>query len=141
RLHIALDSKQRRALDAIQVTICNAPYYGAHLEVASGALMDDGWLDIVMYRHFSKLEYLRHAFSISQGRRIYQPKIRRRRARTLTIIADVPMAIQADGVGYGHTPATIQVLPGALRVRVSAIETIPAIVTPENERKALTNAR
>ena len=141
RLHIALDHKQRRAIDAIQVTICNAPYYGAHLQAAPGALMDDGLLDIVMYRHFSKLEFLRHAFTISQGKRVYQPKIRRRRARTLHITADVPMDIQADGVVYGHTPAIIQVLAGALRVRVSAIATIPAIVTPGNERKALTNAR
>ena len=141
RLHIALDTKQRRAIDAIQVTICNAPYYGAHLQAAPEALMDDGLLDIVMYRHFSKLEYLQHAFSISQGKRVYQPKIRRRRARTLTITADVPMEIQADGVVYGHTPATIHVLPGALPVRVSAIDTIPTVVTPENKGKALTNAR
>jgi diacylglycerol kinase family enzyme len=140
-MRIALDNKQRRVIDAIQVTICNAPFYGAHLQVAPEALMDDGLLDIVIYRHFSKLEYLRHAFSISQGKRVYQPKIRRRRARTLHITADVPMEIQADGVVYGHTPASIQVLPGVLRVRISAIETIPAIITSKNERKALTNAR
>jgi diacylglycerol kinase (ATP) len=140
-LRIALDNKKRRAIDAIQVTICNAPYYGAHLQAAPEALMDDGLLDIIMYRHFSKLEYLRHAFSISQGKRVYQPKIRRRRARTLHITADVPLDIQADGVVYGYTPAAITVLPGALRVRVPAIAPIRAIVTSENEGKASINAR
>ena len=88
-LHIALDNKKRRAIDAIQVTICNAPYYGAHLEVAPEALMDDGLLDIVIYRHFSKLEYLRHALSISQGKRVYQPRIRRRRVRTLQVLLPI----------------------------------------------------
>jgi diacylglycerol kinase (ATP) len=140
-LRIALDNKKRRAIDAIQVTICNAPYYGAHLEVAPEALMDDGLLDIVMYRHFSKLEYLRHAFSISQGKRVYQPRIRRRRVRTLQVSADIPMEIQADGVMYGYTPAAITVLPGALRVRIPAIAPIPTIVGSENERKASINAR
>lgn len=140
-LRIALDKKQRRAIDAIQVTICNAPFYGAHLQAAPEALMDDGLLDIVIYRHFSKLEYLRHAYTISQGKRVYQPRIRRRRARTLHISADVPMEIQADGVGYGHTPAAITVLPGALQVRISAKDTIPTIVMSENERKASMNAR
>lgn len=140
-LRIALDNKQRRAIDAIQVTICNAPYYGAHLQVAPEALMDDGLLDIVIYRHFSKLEYLRHAFSISQGKRVYQPRIRRRRARTLHITADIPMEIQADGVVYGYTPAAITVLPGALRVCVPAIATIPTFVTSENGRKASIHAR
>ncbi|HVB21725.1 MAG TPA: diacylglycerol kinase family protein [Ktedonobacteraceae bacterium] len=143
KLQIALDTKQRRAIDAIQVTICNAPYYGAHLQVAPGALMDDGLLDIVIYRHFSKLEYLRHAFSISQGKRIYQPKIRRRRARTLHITADIPMEIQADGVVYGHTPATIHVLPGALHVRVPHVEKTQRTRAgiSEKERKASLNAR
>lgn len=143
RLHIALDTKQRRAIDAIQVTICNAPYYGAHLQAAPEALIDDGLLDIVIYRHFSKLEYLRHACSISQGRRMYQPKIRRRRARTLHITADIPMEIQADGVVYGHTPAAIHVLPGALHVRVPHVEKTQRtrVVVSEKERRAALNAR
>lgn len=140
-LRIALDNKQRQAIDAIQVTICNAPFYGAHLQAAPEALMDDGLLDIVMYRHFSKLEYLRHAFSISQGKRVYQPRIRRRRVRTLHVTADIPMEIQADGVVYGYTPAAITVLPGALRVRIPAIAPIPTSVGSANERKASINAR
>jgi hypothetical protein len=53
------------------------------------------------------------------------------------------MDIQADGVVYGHTPATINVLPGALRVRVPQIEKNQdiRIVASENERKAPINAR
>ena len=147
KLHIALNKKQRRAIDAIQVTVCNAPYYGAHLQAAPEALLDDGLLDIVIYRHFSKLEYLRHAFSISQGKRVYQPKIRRRRAQTLHITSDIPMEIQADGVVYGHTPATITVLPGTLRVRVPVhvpeLEKIQStrVVPSKYERKAPINAR
>ena len=140
-LRIALDNKKRRAINAIQVTICNAPFYGAHLQAAPEAVMDDGLLDIVVYRHFSKFEYLRHAFSISQGKRVYQPKIRRLRAHTLHITASIPVEIQADGVVYGHTPAAVRVLPGTLRVCVPAIETISAIATPEHEREASIHAR
>ena len=147
KLRIALDEKQRRAIDAIQVTICNTPYYGAHLQAAPEALLDDGLLDVVIYRHFSKLEYLRHAFSISQGKRVYQPKIRRRRARTLRVTADIPMEIHADGVVFGHTPATITVLQGVLRVRVpvSVPMHVPEIEKMQDirkvERKAPSNAR
>ena len=143
RLRIALDEKQRRTMEAIQVTICNAPYYGAHFQAAPEALMDDGLLDVVIYRNFSKLEYLRHAFSISQGKRVYQPRIRRRRARTLRITSDIPMEIQADGVASGYTPATITVLQGVLRVLTPAH--VPEIEKMQNirrvERKAPINAR
>ncbi len=118
-LRISIDKSQRQSYRALQVTICNAPFYGAHMQIAPEALMDDGLLDVVIYRNFSKFEYLRHAISISQGKRPYQPKLKYLRAQSLRVDADQPMEIQADGELLGNTPAFVTVLPGALRVRVS----------------------
>lgn len=118
RLKISFDEKKMRPYDAIQVTICNAPYYGAHFQVGPDILMDDGMLDVFIFRHFSKLEYLRHAVSISQGRRVFQPKILRRRVKALRITSTGPLDIQADGIPRGQTPAVVKVVMGALRVRV-----------------------
>jgi diacylglycerol kinase (ATP) len=116
RLKISFDGTSGRPYDAIQVTICNAPYYGLHFQVAPDAVMDDGLLDIVIYSHFSKLEYLLHSVSISQGRRVYQPKITHRRAKTLRISANERVEVQADGFPHGFTPVEVKVMPGALRV-------------------------
>lgn len=121
KLKISFDDKKHRPYEALQVTICNAPYYGAHFQVAPNIMMDDGELDIVIYKHFSKLEYIRHAISISQGRRVFQPKITHRRAKSLRISADHPVEIQADGLPHGYTPVTISITPAALRVRVPMI--------------------
>ena len=118
KLKIALDGKESHHYHAIQVTICNAPFYGAHFQAAPDALMDDGLLDVVIYRRFSKLEYIRHAISISQGRRDLQSKIKYCRAKSLRITADHEVEIQADGLPHGHTPAMVGITPGALRVRI-----------------------
>lgn len=118
-VRIEIDGAKKKAYNALQVTVCNAPFYGAHLHIAPYILMDDGLLDVVIYRNFSKREYLRHAVSISQGRRPYQPKIKYLRARSLQIKADKPLEIQADGEPLGYTPAEVTVLPAALRIRVS----------------------
>ena len=118
RFKISFEEKKMRPYDAIQVTICNAPYYGAHFHVGPDILMDDGMLDVFIFRHFSKLEYLRHAVSISQGRRVFQPKILRRRVKALRIASSGPLDIQADGMPRGQTPAVVKVVMGALRVRV-----------------------
>ena len=118
---ITFDEAKPRSYEALQVTVCNAPYYGAHLSVASHILMDDGLLDVIIYKNFSKLEYIRHAISISQGRREFQPKITHRRVKSMRINADHPVEIQADGLPHGHTPAMIAIVPGALRVRVPGI--------------------
>src|SRR5579884_969573 len=45
-LRISLDGQQKRPYKALEVTICNSPYYGAHFEVAPGTLMNDGLLDV-----------------------------------------------------------------------------------------------
>ncbi len=119
RVRIEVNGIRHRSYQALQVTVCNAPFYGAHLQVASEILMDDGLLDAVIYSNFSKAEYLRHAVSISQGRRPYQPKIKRLRVRSLRVTADEPLELQADGEPLGYTPAVITVLPAALNIRVS----------------------
>ncbi|MEO8956268.1 MAG: diacylglycerol kinase family protein [Ktedonobacteraceae bacterium] len=118
KLKIALDGQERHQYHAIQVTICNAPFYGAHFHAAPDALMDDGLLDVIIFRHFSKFAYIKHAISISQGRRELQPRIKRCRVKSLRINADHPVEIQADGLPHGYTPATISIMPEALRVRI-----------------------
>ncbi|MFL5628057.1 MAG: diacylglycerol/lipid kinase family protein [Ktedonobacteraceae bacterium] len=118
KLKISFDEKNIRSYDAIQVTICNAPYYGDHFQLAPNILMDDGVLDVFIYRYFSKLEYIKHAISISQGRRVFQPKISRRRVQSLHIASSEPLDIHADGLPHGQTPANVTVASGALRVLV-----------------------
>ncbi|HLZ59989.1 MAG TPA: diacylglycerol kinase family protein [Ktedonosporobacter sp.] len=119
-LRISFDEHRRRPYTAIQVTICNARYYGAHFELVPRALMDDGLLDVVIFKQFNKLDYIRHALSISQGRRTYQPRIMHRQVTSVRISAKHPLEIQADGRSCGQTPATVTITPGALRVRVRA---------------------
>ncbi|HZO70685.1 MAG TPA: diacylglycerol kinase family protein [Ktedonobacteraceae bacterium] len=118
RMKITFDDHKSRSYHAIQVTICNSPSYGAHLQVAPEALMDDGLLDVVIYKNFSKLEYIRHAISISQGRRTLQPGISHHRSRSLQVTSDEPIEFHADGIPHGYTPASVKVVAGALRVRI-----------------------
>ena len=58
KIRITFDDRQRRPYEALQVTICNAPFYGMHLELVPNILMDDGLLDVVIYRNFRKFEYI-----------------------------------------------------------------------------------
>jgi YegS/Rv2252/BmrU family lipid kinase len=132
RLNILFDGRKWRPYKALQVTICNSPYYGARFQLAPNALMDDGLLDVIIFKNFSKLEYLQHAASISQGRRVFQPKIVHRKAKSLYITADTSVEYHADGIPHGCTPATVTVVSGALRVRVpQKVASGPDMASPE----------
>ncbi len=135
-IKVSFDGHRNRSYRVLQVTVCNSPYYGVHLQVAPGTLMDDGLLDVVIYKNFSKLEFIRHGISITQGKRILEPKITRRKVKTLRITADYPVALHADGVAHGHTPALISVTPGALSVRVPIqVAEGPNVVDGEEKRR------
>lgn len=135
RFKIAFDGRRGRHYGAVQVSICNSPYYGARLQFAPRAVMNDGLLDVLIYRNFSKIEYLQHAISISQGMRTFEPKVTCRKVKTLHIDADAPVEIHADGVPLGYTPATVTINTGALRVRVpKKVATGPNILTAQKKR-------
>jgi diacylglycerol kinase (ATP) len=122
RLSISFDDRRRRPYQALQVTICNAPFYGPHFQVAPNVLMDDGLLDVVVYKNFSKFEFIQHGISITQGRRVYQPKITYRKVKSLRISTEQPIEIMVDGEIRGQTPALVRTIPAALSVRVPGLQ-------------------
>ncbi len=118
QLSVAFDNEKPRTYRAIQLTVCNTPYYGVHLNIAPDISMNDGWLDAVLYTNFSKSEYIRHAVSISQGRRPFTPKIIYRRVKSLRVRANNDIEFHADGTVLGNTPVEITIIPDALKVQV-----------------------
>lgn len=120
KMSLAFDGQKPRTYQAVQVTVCNAPYYGLHINIASEIYMNDGWLDVVIYTKFKKIEYIRHALSITKRRCPLTPKVIRCRAKTLQVSANQPARVDlhADGVVCGSAPATITIMPAALKVRV-----------------------
>ncbi|GER88490.1 diacylglycerol kinase [Dictyobacter vulcani] len=136
RFTVTLDQKKRQYVHAIQISICNSPYYGARLQFAPNAVMDDGLLDVLIYRRFSTFDYIRHAISISQGKRDVEQKITHRKVKSITIEAEHPVEIHADGEQKGHTPATIAIQSGVLQVRVpKQMAEGPSITKPERKKR------
>ena len=117
RMEIRLDDRVVRTR-ALMVTVANGPYTGMGLTVAPDARLDDGRLDVVVFRRFSKVQLLRHLASIAFGRRRIAPEIRTYRSRTVRITSAHPLPCRADSRDLGTTPVEFTVRPEALRVVV-----------------------
>jgi len=124
RLVIVADG-QRFDLRAPQVTVSNGPYVGAAYVLAPQAQIDDGKLDVVIFRGMGVLRVLLHMATVAGGRRLPPPAgvqlvhassvdigLRRRR----------PLPVHADGDVVGVTPTHFEVLPAALQVIVGEPE-------------------
>jgi diacylglycerol kinase (ATP) len=109
-------AKNQVRLRCSMVVVANGPYYGGNFNICPGAILDDGLFSIGVYRDFSKLELLRHFWSISGGHRIYNPKMEMFNAKQVEISSKHRLSVHVDGHPIGTTPVRFEVRPKALKV-------------------------
>ena len=118
RMELLLDGDERVDTRALMAVVANGPYAGAALTVAPDAQLEDGQFDVRVFRHFSKLELLRHLASIMFGRRAYVPRVSTYRAAEVRITGHRPLPCRADSLDLGVTPLECRVQARALKVVV-----------------------
>jgi diacylglycerol kinase (ATP) len=96
--------------------VANNSAYGDGLKIAPGALLDDGLLDVCIIPAMSKWELLRWVPSVYRGRHIAHNGIIYFKASRVTLRSAARLELFGDGEFLGELPATLEVLPRALRV-------------------------
>jgi diacylglycerol kinase (ATP) len=132
RLVIVADGR-RFDMRAPQVTVSNGPYVGAAYVLAPEARLDDGLLDVVIFRGMSVFRVLVHMALVAGGRRLPPPpsvQLVRARSVDVGVRRRRPLPVHADGDAVGVTPAHFEVLPAALRVVVGRPEGLCAWTRP-----------
>jgi diacylglycerol kinase family enzyme len=102
------------------LAVCNGRYFGAGMMVAPSARMDDGMLDVTVWKGLGFKDFLTKRRMLYDGTHVKLPNTRCLRAREVeaeprggaTVLLDV------DGERPGRLPARWRILPSALRVRV-----------------------
>lgn len=120
RLRLDVDG-QRMVVRAAMVTVSNGPYVGAAYALAPEARVDDGLLDVVVFKGASVPRVLLHMALVAGGRRLPPPpEAQVLRARTVDVatLRRRPLPVHADGSVVGATPIHFEVLPAALHVLV-----------------------
>lgn len=100
------------------VVVANARCFGGGMIVAPEARLDDGLLDVVIMGDISRVRSLAASRSIYKGEHIGKPGVAVARGRTVRVIPRdaVPFRFDVDGELVGRAPATLTVLPGAIRL-------------------------
>jgi YegS/Rv2252/BmrU family lipid kinase len=111
---------------APMISVANGPYVGAAYAIAPNARIDDGLLEVVVFRGIGIPRLLLHLLLIAGGRRLPPPA----HARTFHVEwvrvyagrRRRPLPVHADGVPIGITPVEVRAAPAALRVIVGPPE-------------------
>jgi YegS/Rv2252/BmrU family lipid kinase len=115
RFAVTLDGREL-GFEGYTVAVANSPYYGGGMKVAPAADPADGLLDVVFVKRSSKLRFLANLPKVFSGTHVELDVIETHRASEVEIRADRSLDVYADGDPITTLPATIRLVPGALRV-------------------------
>lgn len=114
RLLLTVDGERTYAGSAVVVQ--GARNYGGVFELAPGAALDAGALSVSLLEGRTRRDLLRLLVRAALRRAGRDAHLRTFRARQVTLTADPPALLQADGDPAGTTPVTITLLPRAVRL-------------------------
>ena len=120
RFEVVVDGGQPHVMVGYTVAAANSGAYGGGMLMAPDASVTDGRLDVVMVSHRSKLTFLRRLPTLFKGEHVRQREVQVVRGAEVRISADRPFTLYADGDPIAELPATVRVLPGAVKVLVPA---------------------
>ena len=115
RFEVVLDGALH-GFTGYSVAAANNKAFGGGMFIAPDAELDDGKLDVVWVSEVAKLRFLANLPKVFRGRHVDSEEVTVLRAAEVTISADRPFAVYADGDHLADLPATIRVLPRALTV-------------------------
>jgi YegS/Rv2252/BmrU family lipid kinase len=117
-VHILADGRDLGIHRIRNIAVANGRYFGGGLKIAPYANIDDGTLDLVLLDNVPFSRLLRDVRSIYSGNHSDLPYLRHIRARSVTLrpCSSHPVYLDMDGEGIGQLPATLEVIPSALRI-------------------------
>jgi diacylglycerol kinase (ATP) len=124
-VRVRIDDEPPRELRTYFIAAGNGGYFGAGMHFAPAAAIDDGLFDVLFVGDLSFAEKVNLGRYIYSGTHLTLPKISCQKARRISIepiestgtTAAPPVLLDIDGEAPGRLPATMSVLPRAIRLR------------------------
>jgi YegS/Rv2252/BmrU family lipid kinase len=107
---------ERYRFTGYSVSVANSKAFGGGMFIAPDAELDDGEFDIVAVGEVGKLRFVGNLPKVFKGTHVGEDEVRVFRAKHLELTASSPFPVYADGEHLTDLPASLRVLPSALRV-------------------------
>jgi YegS/Rv2252/BmrU family lipid kinase len=123
-------SGERHTFTGYTVGAANSRSYGGGMQAAPHALLDDGLLDVLVLADVSKRSFVTSLLpKVFKGDHTDLPCVHSFRTAEVSISADRPFSMYADGDPIGELPLRVRALAGAVTVLVPPGAN-PAFVAP-----------
>ena len=116
-VRVTVDGKELHEGPLTLATACNGAFFGGGMQVAPGARIDDGLLDVVLIPAYTRGRLVTHLPRMYAGRHLEEEGVHHVRGGVVELVPvnDDEVWIELDGEPVGTLPVRIEVVPGALR--------------------------
>ena len=102
----------------IMAVLANGRRYAAYLNLAPNARLDDGLLDLYIFKGRGSLYTLRHFAGLASGQHVHDPEVEYYPVDRVGVHGRAALHVHTDGEPAGQTPMEFRVAPSALHVIV-----------------------
>jgi diacylglycerol kinase (ATP) len=113
RITIEADGRRFDFADSALV-VSNSKYTGGKMKIAPPAVTSDGKADIILFNGVNRREMVAIFAGVFSGKHAAHPKVDHIPAAAISVVADPPLRLMADGELIGWTPLRLRVLPAEL---------------------------
>jgi diacylglycerol kinase family enzyme len=114
---ITLDG-QVKQVDTSLIIVSNIQLYGGILPLGARACINDGKLDVCVFKGEGLLNFVQHILKVASRQHLYDPEVEYAQVKEIIVESAQPLPVHVDDEPFTETPVTIRVLPKALRVIV-----------------------
>lgn len=111
---LTLDGESQQVRTSL-IVITNIQLYGGVLPMGARACVDDGLLDVCVFKGEGLLNYVQHVFKVAARHHVNDTAIDYYQCQEIVVETADALPVHADDEPFASTPVTIRVLPGALR--------------------------
>ena len=98
------------------VLVGNGRLYGGRLPFFKQAVIDDGLLDVVVFKRLNYVEIIRYLQNVIFTPQITSPEVEYFQTNRLRVSSDEKVPVEIDGELIGNCPVEFRIRSGALRV-------------------------
>jgi len=117
-VRVKIDDGEERSLNTVNFCVCNARYFGGGMLIAPDSSLTDGVFDIVNIGDIKTAKILLNAWKLYGGTHLTLPEVKASHGKKVVVTATEEVNIEIDGELPGKLPATFEIIPQALKLRV-----------------------
>ena len=115
---LQIDDDLPRSLAITNCAFGNGRFFGAGMQVAPAAQLDDGQFDVTIWSGFTLMDFIFKRHMLYDGGHVRLPGTETRRARRASATGDGTVLLEIDGESVGRLPVQLEILPAAMRLKV-----------------------